>query len=45
MQFARDVGTKVIVMDQGAIVEEGPPDEVLVRPKSDRAKSFLSRLV
>jgi polar amino acid transport system ATP-binding protein len=45
MQFARDVGTHVVVMDGGVIVEEGSPADVLVNPQSDRAKSFLTRLM
>jgi len=43
MSFARDVATKVIFMDGGHIVEEGPPEEVLLRPQKDRTKLFLQR--
>jgi polar amino acid transport system ATP-binding protein len=41
MGFARDVGDRVIFMDGGVIVEEGPPPEVLDNPREDRTKRFL----
>ncbi|MEJ7875845.1 MAG: amino acid ABC transporter ATP-binding protein [Solirubrobacterales bacterium] len=41
MGFARDVATKVVFMDGGVIVEEGPPAEVLDNPKQERTKRFL----
>jgi len=43
MSFARDVATKVIFMDGGHIVEEGPPEDVLVNPQKERTKLFLQR--
>ena len=43
MQFARDVGDRVIFMDDGKIVEEGKPEEVLDRPKEERTRRFLRR--
>jgi polar amino acid transport system ATP-binding protein len=43
MGFARDVGSRVVFMDQGVVVEEGPPREVLENPKTERLKAFLSR--
>jgi polar amino acid transport system ATP-binding protein len=39
--FAREVGTRVVFMDGGVIVEEGPPAEVLDNPKEERTKQFL----
>ena len=39
--FAREVGTRVVFMDAGVIVEEGPPAEVLDRPKQERTRRFL----
>jgi polar amino acid transport system ATP-binding protein len=42
--FARDVADRVIFMDGGVIVEQGPPHEVIGNPRVDRTKSFLSRL-
>ncbi|MDQ3729144.1 MAG: amino acid ABC transporter ATP-binding protein [Actinomycetota bacterium] len=41
MGFARDVATKVVFMDGGVIVEEGPPAEVLANPQQERTKKFL----
>ncbi len=45
MGFARDVADRVVFMDQGRMVEEGPPNEIFARPKTERARSFLDRLV
>jgi ABC-type polar amino acid transport system ATPase subunit len=39
--FARDVGTRVVFMDDGLIVEEGPPAQVLDDPQQERTKQFL----
>ena len=39
--FAREVGTRVVFMDGGVVVEEGPPAEVLGNPKQERTKQFL----
>jgi polar amino acid transport system ATP-binding protein len=43
MQFAREVGDRLIFMDEGRIVEEGQPTEVLDRPKDERTRRFLRR--
>ena len=43
MQFAREVGDRVVFMDGGKIVEEGEPKEVLDRPKQERTRRFLRR--
>ena len=43
MFFARDVADRVIFMDNGVIVEEGPASLVIGNPESDRTKSFLAR--
>jgi ABC-type polar amino acid transport system ATPase subunit len=43
MHFARDVGDRVVFMDDGRIVEEGPPVEILDRPKKERTQQFLRR--
>ena len=43
MQFAREVGDRLIFMDEGKIVEEGVPPDVLDRPKEERTKQFLRR--
>ena len=44
MAFAREVADRVVFMDQGVVVEEGPPNEVLLNPKEERTKSFLRRV-
>jgi polar amino acid transport system ATP-binding protein len=44
MAFAREVADRVIFMDQGVVVEAGPPNEVLLNPKEERTKSFLRRV-
>jgi polar amino acid transport system ATP-binding protein len=41
MGFARDVADHVAFMDEGVIVEEGPPAEILERPRNERTKRFL----
>src|SRR3954469_23498400 len=43
MQFARDVGDHLIFMDEGKIVEQGHPIEVLDHPKAERTQRFLRR--
>ena len=43
MQFAREVGDRLIFMDGGKIVEEGKPEDVLDRPKAERTRRFLRR--
>ena len=45
MHFARDVGDRVAFMDEGKIVEEGIPPEVLDRPRMERTQRFLRRSV
>jgi ABC-type polar amino acid transport system, ATPase component len=44
MSFARDVADRVVFMDGGVIVEQGPPQEVFDDPKSDRTKDFLGHI-
>jgi ABC-type polar amino acid transport system ATPase subunit len=39
--FAREVGTRVVFMDEGMIVEEGPPAQVLDHPQQERTRQFL----
>ena len=43
MQFARDVGDELIFMDDGRIVEQGKPKDVLDRPREERTRRFLRR--
>ncbi len=43
MQFAREVGDRLVFMDEGRIVEQGVPAEVLDRPQEERTRRFLRR--
>jgi ABC-type polar amino acid transport system ATPase subunit len=45
MGFAREVGDKVVFMDEGVVVEEGPPTEVFSNPQHQRTRTFLSRIL
>jgi L-cystine transport system ATP-binding protein len=45
MQFAREVANHVIFMEGGNIIEEGPPEQIFFKPKVERTKSFLSRIL
>ncbi|MBQ8073966.1 MAG: amino acid ABC transporter ATP-binding protein [Clostridia bacterium] len=45
MSFARDVSTHVVYMADGVILEEGPPSQVLVRPRDPRTREFLKRFL
>ena len=44
MKFARDVSTRVFYMDQGLIYEEGTPEQIFERPRTDRCRAFVHRL-
>ncbi|WP_088227344.1 amino acid ABC transporter ATP-binding protein [Desulfosporosinus sp. FKB] len=45
MGFAREVGDRVLFMDDGIIVEENTPDEIFNNPKEERTKLFLSKIL
>jgi general L-amino acid transport system ATP-binding protein len=45
MGFARKVADKMVFMDGGEIVEQGPPDHFFTNPKSERCKTFLSQIL
>lgn len=45
MGFAREVGNRVVFMDEGQIVEEGTPEEIFSAPKSPRLQDFLSKVL
>jgi polar amino acid transport system ATP-binding protein len=44
MSFARGVADRVVFMDQGVVVEEGSPNEVLLNPQEERTRTFLRRV-
>ena len=45
MGFARAAASRCIFMDEGQIVEEGPPDKLFSAPEKDRTKAFLSKVL
>ena len=45
MGFAREVGTRVLFMDEGMILEEGTPEQIFGDPHNDRLKEFLSKVL
>ena len=45
MGFAKEVGNRVIFMDEGKIAEEGTPEEIFSNPKSERLKNFLAKVL
>ena len=45
MGFAREVGTEIVFVDEGVIVEQGPPKEFFENPKNPRLKDFLSKVL
>jgi polar amino acid transport system ATP-binding protein len=45
MGFAREVADQVVFMDDGVVVESGPPAEVLASPRHERTKAFLSKVL
>jgi polar amino acid transport system ATP-binding protein len=45
MQFAREVADRVLFMDDGSIVEQGPPAQVISAPAHERTRSFLARVL
>ncbi len=45
MGFARDIATRVCFLDQGVILEQGPPEQMFGAPTQERTKQFLQRIV
>lgn len=45
MGFAREVGDRVLFMDEGKIVEEGTPDQLFGNPRNNRTRAFLSKIL
>ncbi len=45
MGFAREVSDRMMMFDQGVIVEEGPPEQIFEDPQNDRTKLFLSQIL
>jgi len=45
MSFARDIANQVCFLDEGRILEQGPPEQIFVEPKEERTRQFLERIV
>ncbi len=45
MSFASDVANKVVFLDEGRIIEEGPPERIFSRPEHERTRQFLRRII
>ena len=45
MGFAKEVGNRVVFMDEGKIIEQGSPEDIFDNPKSPRLKDFLSKVL
>ena len=45
MGFARDIATRVCFLDQGVILEEGPPERIFGDPREERTRQFLQRII
>ncbi|NCA70433.1 MAG: ATP-binding cassette domain-containing protein [Sphingobacteriia bacterium] len=44
MDFARDVATRILYMDQGLIYEEGPPEQIFEQPRRERTRDFIGKV-
>lgn len=45
MGFAREVADRVVVLDQGELIEQGPPEQIFSHPSHPRTRTFLSRVL
>ena len=45
MGFAREAADRVVMMDDGLVIEEGPPEHFFTRPSNERTKQFLSKIL
>jgi polar amino acid transport system ATP-binding protein len=45
MSFAREVADRVVFMDDGVIIEQGPPEQVIGQPSQERTRRFLARIL
>ena len=45
MGFAREVADRVVVLDQGELIEQGPPEQIFSQPRHARTRAFLSRVL
>ena len=45
MRFARNVAHRIMIMDEGKWIEEGPPEEIFTNPKEERSRQFLAHVL
>ncbi len=45
MGFARDIAHRVVFLDGGSILEEGPPERIFSEPENERTRAFLQRII
>jgi polar amino acid transport system ATP-binding protein len=45
MGFARDIATRVCFLDEGVILEQGPPERIFTEPQEERTERFLQRII
>jgi len=45
MGFARDIATRVCFLDEGRILEQGPPSQIFAAPREARTRQFLNRII
>lgn len=45
MKFAQEIGDRVLFMDEGLIIEEGPPQQIFTEPSNPRTRAFLTRVM
>ena len=43
MRFAREISDRVVMFDQGQVVEQGPPEQIFGNPREERTRRFLER--
>jgi polar amino acid transport system ATP-binding protein len=45
MSFARDIASRVVFLDEGRILEQGPPHQIFTAPREPRTREFLQRII
>lgn len=45
MAFAREISSSVVMMDEGRVIEEGPPEQIFDNPQTDRCRDFVGKII
>jgi ABC-type polar amino acid transport system ATPase subunit len=45
MGFAREAADRIVMMDDGLVIEEGPPEHFFTQPRNERTRQFLSKIL